>query len=310
MDKYDFFITNDVETTSILNHNLSDRTGEYVLKEGMPRLLEMYEKYGVKATFFFTGHIATKYPDVVRMILPYGHEVGSHGLSHKIEHSFDVMPLEAQVENLKKSKAILEDISGEKVISFRAPAARVNRNIATALHEAGFLVDSSICSQRFDMFFSFGSLKKMNWLITPRHPYFCHEENIFKPGNSLILEIPVSAFGFPYIGTFMRITPLLFRITRNLLYLETKITGRHFNFLTHPNEFIDEEKEENLIRRRVSNYFSYLIGDVLRHKLKVRNLGSVAIPLLERELEFFKEKNFNFVTCREIYERKTTKGKP
>ena len=48
-------ITNDVETTSILNHKLRDKTGEYVLNQGMPRLLDLYDKYGVKATFFIRG---------------------------------------------------------------------------------------------------------------------------------------------------------------------------------------------------------------------------------------------------------------
>ena len=51
-------ITNDVETTSIVNHRLSDETGRYVLEQGMPRLLDLYDAYGVRATFFFTGHIA------------------------------------------------------------------------------------------------------------------------------------------------------------------------------------------------------------------------------------------------------------
>ena len=60
-------MTNDVETTSILNHKLRDKTGEYVLRQGMPRLLDLYERYGVKATFFYTGYIARLYPDVIRM---------------------------------------------------------------------------------------------------------------------------------------------------------------------------------------------------------------------------------------------------
>ena len=42
-------ITNDVETTSILNHKLRDKTGEYVLKQGMPRLFDLYDKYGASA---------------------------------------------------------------------------------------------------------------------------------------------------------------------------------------------------------------------------------------------------------------------
>lgn len=294
-------ITNDVETTSIINHKLSDKTGELVLKEGMPRLLDLYARNNVKATFFFTGYIARLYPEVVKMVQPYGHEIGSHGLTHEVNQSFDLLPLKTQIEHLKTSKEILEDISGESVISFRAPAARVNNSIVLALAEAGFLVDSSISSQRLDMFMSFGSIKKLNWLTTPRKPYFCHPENVFRKGNSQILEIPISALGFPYIGTFMRISPAMNRLTRNMLYLETKLTGRHFNFLTHPNEFIDEEQEQDTIQRRSSNYFSYLAGDLLRHKLKKINLGIKAIPILEKELQFFNRKNFKYITCKEFY---------
>lgn len=304
MDHKSCLITNDVETTSILNHKLSDKTGEYVLKQGMPRLLELYARNDVKATFFFTGHIAKLYPEVVKMIQPYGHEVGSHGLTHKVEEAFDVLTIQEQIDHLKRSKTILEDISGEEVISFRAPAARVNNNISLALEEAGYKIDSSVSSQRLDMFLSFGSLKKLNWITAPRKPYFTAKENIFKRGNSSILEIPISAFGFPYIGTFMRISPGLNRYTRRLLHLETKMNNRPFVFLTHPNEFIDETRDLSKIQRRGNNYITYLLGDVLRHKLKVKNLGESAIPIFERELNFFKKKNYKFVTMKEYYNQK------
>lgn len=295
-------ITNDVETTSILNHRLDDKTGELVLKQGMPRLLELYQEYNVKATFFFTGHIAKLYPEIVKMVIPYGHEVGSHGLSHKVEDAFDVLPFDKQIEHLKKSKAILEDICGEEVISFRAPAARVNQNTVRALIETGFKIDSSVASQRIDMFMSFGALKKLNWLTAPRLPYFTNSGNIFKKGDSKLLEIPISAMCFPYIGTFMRIAPGLNRLTRSLLHIETKLNNRPFVFLTHPNEFIDEERDAGEIGRRTSNYFSYLLGDVLRHKLKVKNLGHIAIPIFERELKFFQDKKYKFSTCKKYFE--------
>jgi hypothetical protein len=296
-------ITNDVETTSILNHKLRDKTGEYVLKQGMPRLLELYAKYDVQATFFFTGYIAKLYPDVVRMVLPYGHEVGSHGLSHALDQTFDTLSLKEQITNLSQSKAILEDISGQEVISFRAPAARVNYDLPKALEEAGYTIDSSVASQRLDMMFSFGSLKKLNWILAPRLPYFAQRDNIFKKGNSSVFEIPISAFGLPYIGTFMRIAPTLNRLNRWLLYLESRMTGRHFNFLTHPNEYIDEDFDGNPISRRAKNIVSYYLGDVLRHKLKVKNLGSRGLPLLENELIFFKKHQYKFVTCKALLEQ-------
>ncbi len=96
------------------------------------------------------------------MVVPYGHEVASHGLSHKKEEVFDVMPLKKQIDHLKESKKILEDISGIEVISFRAPALRVNSDTAIALSECDYKIDSSVVSQRFDMFMSFGGLKKLN----------------------------------------------------------------------------------------------------------------------------------------------------
>ncbi len=296
-------ITNDVETTSILNHKLRDKTGEYVLNQGMPRLLDLYDKYGVKATFFYTGHIAKLYPDVVKMAYERGHEVGSHGLTHEVNKAFDVLSPEEQLSHLRQSKQILEDIIGEEVVSFRAPAARVDERFPLIMREAGFKVDSSVSSQRLDMMFSFGALKKLHWITAPRKAYFTKEDNIFKRGGSEILEVPISAMGFPYIGTFMRIAPALNRCTRQVLYWETLCNGRQFVFLTHPNEFIDEDQETTEIERRAKNYISYLLGDVLRHKLKVKNLGEKALPVYERELVFFQRKDFEFVTCKEYYKR-------
>ena len=119
-----------------------------------------------------------------------------------------------------------------------------------------------------------------------------------------MLEAPISAMVFPYIGTFMRIAPTLNRITRRVLYWESLCTGRQFVFLTHPNEFIDEEQETTEIERRGSNYISYLLGDVIRHKLKIKNLGEKALPIYEKELAFFQKKGFEFITCKELYNRK------
>lgn len=299
-------ITNDVETTSILNHKLRDKTGEYVLNQGMPRLLDLYDKYGVKATFFYTGHIAQLFPEVVKMAHQRGHEIGSHGMTHEVGKAFDVLSLKEQLSHLKQSKQILEDIIGEEVVSFRAPAARVDKALPKVLMEAGFKVDSSVSSQRMDMMFSFGALKKLHWFSAPRKAYFTQEDNVFRKGSSEILEVPISAVGFPYIGTFMRIAPTLNRFTRHLLYWETLCNGRQFVFLTHPNEFIDEDLEGGKIERRAKNYIAYLMGDVLRHKLKVKNLGENALPIYERELAFFQKKEFEFITCKDLYIRKTT----
>jgi len=299
-DKYSLF-TNDVETTSIWLNTLRNETGLKVLKEGMPALLDLYAKYNIKTTFFFTGYIAKLIPEVVKMILPFGHEVGSHGMSHLKENGFDVMPLKKQITHLKDSKKILEDISGEEVISFRAPALRVNQNTAIALTETNYLIDSSIASQRFDMFMSFGGVNKIKWLIAPRKPYRTKSNNLFHKGDGTIVEIPISATILPYVGTTMRIFPKITSVQRSLLNIESRFTHKPIVFLIHPNEIIDESSESRIIERRSNNFLLFLIQDALRARLKTKNLGSNCVELYNREISYFIKKKYSFLTFKEYY---------
>lgn len=295
-------LTNDVETTSIWHNALRDETGWKVFEEGLPILLNIYKKYKIKSTFFITGHIAQLIPDLVRMIHYHGHEIGCHGLTHQPHLAFDKLNLNQQIDHLTKAKIILEDIVGDKVISFRAPSARVQPVTAYALQETGFTIDSSISSQRFDMFLTFGNLQKIRWIFSPRKPYFTKTRNIFKKGSGQIFEIPISAILYPYIGTTMRIFPLLTRIFRSGLYFENKLNNKPIVFLTHPNEFIDESNEQYQTQRRANNFISFLLGDVLRRRMKIKNLGIEAINLYNDQIDFFRKRNFHFVTCKEYYQ--------
>lgn len=303
MKKY-CLLSNDVETTSIWHNMLRDKTGIKVYKEGMPILLDLYEKYNIKSTFFFTGYIAKLYPEVVKMVLPYGHEVGSHGLSHKKEDGFDIMPLQKQIEHLKESKRILEDIIGNEVISFRAPALRVNNDTAIALSECNFKIDSSVASQRFDMFMSFGGLNKLNWLTAPRLPYRTSVNSLFKKGEGNIIEIPLSASLLPYLSTTMRIFPGFTAIQRNIMAYESSKSGKPIVFDTHPNEFIDESDEVRQINKRSKNILASFLQDTLRSKLKVKNLGVKGLKIYEREIKYFDKNNFVFCTIKEYCKQK------
>jgi peptidoglycan/xylan/chitin deacetylase (PgdA/CDA1 family) len=291
-------LTNDVEEHSIWHNRLRDETAEKVLREGMPLLLDLYARHGVKSTFYFTGTIAEKFPEVVRMVVPHGHEVGCHGLSHEVHHGFDVMPYDMQREHLRRARAILEEVSGAEVISFRAPALRVSERTTEALLETGFRTDSSVASQRFDMFLSFGSLKKTRWLTAPRRPYRTDPTNLFRPGAGPLVEVPLSAALFPYLGTTMRIFPLPTRLLRRALDLESRRTGKPIVFDTHPNEFIEEAEGRRVVHRRTRNPVSYLLRDVVRGRLKLRNLGRAAEPLYEREIRFFRRAGYRFVPVR------------
>jgi len=298
MNKLTALLTNDVETTSIWFNDLRDQTGEKVLKEGMPHLLDLYAKYNVKSTFFFTGYIANLYPEIVKMILPFGHEVGSHGKSHTKENGFDVMPYEKQKRHLEYSKKLLEDISGQEVISFRSPAIRVSAITSRALLETGFRIDSSIASQRFDFFLSFGGLRKLNFLRTSRLPYRTKRNDIFSKGDSELIELPMSATLLPFIGSTLRIMPNIIYMQQKLLHFESLVTGKPSIFVIHPNELIDETNEPRTIKRRSSNQVAYLLGDVVRARLKAHNLGAKAIPLYDKLITYYVEKGYTFQTMK------------
>lgn len=296
------YLTNDVETTSIINGGLRDDTGVRVWQEGLPLMLDIYAKYNVKATFFFIANFAKQHPEIVKMVQPAGHEVALHGLTHDHRMAFDSMPYEEQLRHLKEGKQILEDISGEEVVSFRSPALRVNNDTPKALIEAGFKFDSSIAPQRMDMFMSLGSKNKLQWLGAPRTPYQTAETNLARKGDSPITEVPVSSFIVPYIGTCMRVAPWLSKCVRDFLYLETKNTEKGINFLVHPIELILEPDLHEKVERRSSNYIAYLLSDVIRHQLKLRNLGEPAVKLFETDIQFWQKHNYTFKTIKQVNE--------
>jgi polysaccharide deacetylase family protein (PEP-CTERM system associated) len=108
------------------------------------RLLSLAERHGVKGTFFVLGWNAQKDPGLVREISRAGHEVASHGWSHKPIHRMGPAEFRAEVT---KAKAFLEDITGSKVLGFRAPSYSIVASTLWALEvlvDTGHEYDSSI----------------------------------------------------------------------------------------------------------------------------------------------------------------------
>lgn len=85
--------------------------GQYGPDEGLKRCLDMLERQQLKTTFFVPGRIAELYADKVQQIADAGHELAYHGYLH--EASVD-MPADEERENMAKSEALLEKISGRK----------------------------------------------------------------------------------------------------------------------------------------------------------------------------------------------------
>jgi len=91
---------------------------EATLPEALRKTIEFLDHLRVRATFFILGWAAERHPDIVRNIHAAGHEVACHGWSHQ---RVDRMCRDCFSEDLRRSKALLEDLSGQKILGFRAP---------------------------------------------------------------------------------------------------------------------------------------------------------------------------------------------
>lgn len=108
------------------------------------RLLDDLDRCNIKATFFCLGKLATERPDVIRMIADKGHEVGCHSDEHVWLTKMDEATLKKDTTEAIKA---LEDASGQKVVSYRAPAFSItpeNKWALNVLAECGIENDSSI----------------------------------------------------------------------------------------------------------------------------------------------------------------------
>ena len=291
-------MTVDVERISFEDNCYHDSIAERVANEGLPKLFKLFEKYGINATFYVTAKYAQLAKQSLLEIKKRGYEIGCHGFGHS--EFYDVMNYQEQVDILKKSKTIIEDKIGEKIISFRAPALRINKFTVKALEKTGFKTDSSVASQRFDGPFTSGALKKLSWLTANRKPYKMNYNNPNRKGDSNIIEIPVTAFIWPFIGTHMRLSPSISAIFQMIFMLESKITDNPLVFLIHPNECINFKKGKTIKR---GNYFS----DNLRHNMKMRNLGNSAVELLEKVILRAKRKGADFISVKQYLTTKLGK---
>ena len=111
---------------------------------GFTHILELLDKTNTKATFFFVGWLAKKQPELVKLVSKLGHEVASHTMYHRDFRR--IGPKEA-IADLRESKEVLEDITGNAVKGVRLPGAALNSQNLDVLRwivEAGYEYDSSI----------------------------------------------------------------------------------------------------------------------------------------------------------------------
>jgi polysaccharide deacetylase family protein (PEP-CTERM system associated) len=208
------------------------------------KILSLLDTRNVKATFFILGWTAQKYPDLVKNIFYKGHEVACHGYYHRL--IYELTPDEFR-EDTRKAKNILEQITGTKIIGYRAPSYSITKRTPWAheiLAELGFQYDSSIFPIHHDRY------------GMPDAPRFS-----YRVPNLELTEYPLSTFLFftkkvPVAGGgYFRLFPYWF--SKMALQNINQRERQPFIFYFHPWE-IDPEQPRMRRAKHLSRFRHYI----------------------------------------------------
>jgi peptidoglycan/xylan/chitin deacetylase (PgdA/CDA1 family) len=117
--------------------------GQYGNRVGVPRILKLLARYGVKASFYVPAVTALIHPDEQRRIIAEGHEIGIHGWIHE---SNSVLAYEDERDLMLRAADTLEKISGARPVGLRTPSWDFSWNTLAIAAEMGLRYDSSLMS--------------------------------------------------------------------------------------------------------------------------------------------------------------------
>lgn len=212
---------------------------EWRVEANTDRILDILAEREVQATFFVLGWVAERCPNLVRRIAAAGHEVASHGYGHRRVY---VQQRDEFREDVRRSKTLLENLTGLAVLGYRAPSYSISAATAWAfdeLHAAGFQYDSSIFPIRHDLY----GMPDWPRFPVPAERADCGAWNPAKGvanGRPRLLEIPITTLAlggrnWPIAGGgYFRLFP--YGLTRWGLQRINQKEGRPFVFYLHPWE--------------------------------------------------------------------------
>jgi polysaccharide deacetylase family protein (PEP-CTERM system associated) len=240
------------------------------------RILELLETHETKATFFVLGWVAERHPALLRAIHASGHEVASHGYSHR--RIYTQTPAQFRQET-QRAKHLLEDTIGDAVLGYRAASYSITAKSLWALDilvEAGFVYDSSIFPVWHDLY------------GIPAAPRFTH---VIQTASGALREYPLSTiplgkWNLPVAGGgYLRLFP--YRLTKWAMTHLNQVEKQPAVVYLHPWE-VDPQQPRLQAPWRSR----------LRHYI---NLGKTT-AILEALL-----RDFRFCTMRALYMQDATR---
>ncbi|MDI9489819.1 MAG: polysaccharide deacetylase family protein [Clostridiaceae bacterium] len=294
MDSKDIYVLIGVDTETDVGSNTPYYEG---VKYGTPKLLDLFEKKNVKATFYVTGDCVKKNPDMVKRIYDSGNEVGAHSLLHEtVGDPLFALPgdnplLPHEVEpRLRMNTEWLEEVTGEKPVSFRSPRLMGSTHVINALENLGYTSDASY---------------PMYYYREQFEPYYPSRDDWTKKGDSTVLEIPNFADmtmesndpglerdrdQWPLFRT-EGAEALIQKIDNYLDFCEENGYAKFLCFYIHPWEFHPMKSE-----------YSFGETTVIPYEFITKNCGDFALAEWEKVIDNLLERNAKFVTASETAE--------
>lgn len=241
VDVEDWFQVGAFET--VIDRGDWDRLNHRV-ERNSDAVLALFDRAGVKATFFTLGWVAERYPQLIRRIVEAGHEIASHGWDHRRVFTFEPEEFRA---DLRQSRAAIEHAAGTKLTGYRAPSFSIDARTPWAHHvlaEEGYAYSSSVAPVAHDHY---------GW---PEAPRFA-----FRPVTDTdLIEIPVTTakLGSKTLaaggGGFFRLLP--YRFSHWAIRQVNGEDGRPAIFYFHPWEIDpDQPRVDNApIKSKVRHY--------------------------------------------------------
>ncbi len=202
------------------------------VESNVDRILALFAKHDVKATFFTLGWVAERAPDMVRRIVEQGHELASHGWSHVRVINQDA---EQFRQDVIRTKHFLEDLSGQPIRGYRAASYSIGASNLWALgvlKETGHDYSSSIYPIHHDLY------------GMPEAPRFA-----FRPDEGKgLLELPVTTVQLMDRklpcggGGYFRLLP--YRVSRWAMKRVNEQDGQSCIFYFHPWEIDPEQPRQ------------------------------------------------------------------
>lgn len=125
--------------------------GMFAGEIAVPRMLEMFRRYGIPASWFIPGHSLETFPEQVKMIVDAGHEIGAHGYSHENPIA---MSAKQEEDILARSVELIEKAGGRRPRGYVAPWWEMSSNTASLLKKYGFTYDHSQSYHDFQPFYA------------------------------------------------------------------------------------------------------------------------------------------------------------